>query len=47
MEIATLKDFSVNKDCLWDNIKEEIVVAKRIIYHAIQARGNLNFEVTK
>lgn len=42
------RGFSVNKDCLWDNMKEETVVARRIIYDAIQAHGNLNsFQVTK
>ena len=42
------RGFSINKDCLWENMKEETTVARRIIYDALQVHGNLNeFEITK
>lgn len=42
------RGFSINKDCLWDNMKEESLIDRRIVYDSILAKGGLNnFQVSK
>ncbi|GBO29646.1 hypothetical protein AVEN_212602-1 [Araneus ventricosus] len=42
------RGFSINKECLWENMKEQTLIARRIVYDSIQANGGINnFEVSK
>ncbi|GBO38609.1 hypothetical protein AVEN_9117-1 [Araneus ventricosus] len=42
------RGFSINKDCLWENMKQQTLIARRIVYDSIQANGGIsNFEVSK
>lgn len=42
------RGFSINKECLVDNQKEKSLIAQRIIYDTVNAKGGLqNFIVTK
>lgn len=42
------RGFSINSDCLWENMKDESLVARRIVYDSILAAGGTkDFEVTK
>lgn len=43
------RGFSVNKDCLWDNMKEQTLNARRLVYDSLLANGGLttDFVITK
>lgn len=38
---AVERGFSINAECLFDNMRDESVVARRIVYDAIAAKGGL------
>lgn len=42
------RGFSVNKDCLEQNVSEETIVARRMIYDSVLSKGGINnIEITK
>lgn len=42
------RGFSINKSCLWDNMNEESLVARRVVFDYIQDLGGVsNVEITK